>query len=513
MIMGMAIALWAMLSMTNNLNARQVTSSSSSTKISIDNGTYTYSSRKGDQGLRIEFEGKIEFTDDDKSIKSISRGGYLRIRKTSFGERREILAEPNSDGSINYEYSVGRRKAEFDDAAKKWLADVLLEVIRGTGIGAESRTKRIYANGGTDAVLKEVDNIRNDHVSHYYLKALLGQQNLSNAELTKIAGYVPRNLDSDHYISEVFKDYGDLFLKTPETTSAFLSAIRQMDSDHYVSQILMRALREDLSDEMISKVLDAAEVMDSDHYKTEVIKRLMDRNKLTDQTVNRIVKAAADIDSDHYATLILKEALDRPNLSDTAFESLMEAIGNIDSDHYVTETMRSMLRNRNPSERAVEAIVKRVGRMDSDHYRTLVINDLMKDQLISAKYFDDVLATIGDMDSDHYSSQILKEILREQKLSDANYDIVLQKVSQMDSDHYKVLILKDVLGSPLKKQHLISILKSANSVDSDYYKSEVLKSACKQVSSSDDEVKDLFRDVARGIRSDTYYGRVARCID
>ncbi|PIQ49088.1 MAG: hypothetical protein COW03_06785 [Cytophagales bacterium CG12_big_fil_rev_8_21_14_0_65_40_12] len=524
MIMGMAIAIWAVLSMTTNVHARQGSSvststsisngSKSSTKISVRDGRYTFSSRMGSQQLELEYDGTVEFTDDDKGIKSISKGGYLKIRKTSFGERRELLAEPNSDGSINYEYYEGRRKAEFNDAAKKWLADVLLEVIRTTGIGAEGRVDRFYKNGGVDAVLRETDAIRSDHISHIYLKVLLGTQKLSADELTKVAAYVPRNLDSDHYISEVFKDYGDLFFKHPKSTEAFLSAIGEMDSDHYVSIILNRALREDLSDEMISKVLDAAERMDSDHYKSGVIKEVLDRRDISDAVINRIVRSAADIDSDHYATLVLRDALDRPNLSDKAFENLMDAVANIDSDHYVTETLRSLLKRNNPSDKVVEAIVKRVSDMDSDHYRTIIINDLMRDRSMSSKYFDQILVTVGEVDSDHYASQILQNILKDQALSGENYDKVLARVARIDSDHYKTQILKNVLRSDkLSKSHLLSVLKAVDTVDSDYYKSEILKDACNLAGASDGEVKDLFRRIARSIESDTYYGRVARCID
>ena len=192
-MMGMAVAFWAMLSLVNDLSARQISistsrSNSNSTSISQKNGTYRYSSKQGNNGFEVEYEGKIEFTDDDKAIKSISRGGYIKIRKTSFGEKRELLAEGNSDGTIDYQFYEGRRRAEYDAAAQKWLADVLLEVIRGTGIGAESRTQRIYSKGGLDAVLNETSEIKSDFVSQMYLKGLvLDKQNLNNKELVKVA--------------------------------------------------------------------------------------------------------------------------------------------------------------------------------------------------------------------------------------------------------------------------------------------------------------------------------------
>ncbi|MFZ6009634.1 MAG: hypothetical protein ACOYXT_04740, partial [Bacteroidota bacterium] len=43
--------------------------------------------------FNIELRGRIEVTDDDKDIKSISDDGYLEINKTVFGSRRTILIE------------------------------------------------------------------------------------------------------------------------------------------------------------------------------------------------------------------------------------------------------------------------------------------------------------------------------------------------------------------------------------------------------------------------------------
>ena len=506
LMMGIAVALLAMLVMAQDVYGQNVSISSSR-----NGDRYRFTQKRGSNKLDIEYDGKIEFTEDDKGIESISRGGYLRIRKSSFGNRREVLAEAGPGGTVEYQFWIGRRRVDDDAEAREWLADVLVEVVRTTGIGAEGRVKRFYEKGGLDGVLNEVDDIRSDYVSSIYLREVLGL-GLNDKELVKVAGYVPRELDSDHYITEVFKDYGDLFFKNEEATSAFLTSIRRMDSDHYKSIILKRALREELNDAMVVKVLDASTIMDSDHYKTTIYRELLDRRQLSDKVIDQIVKSAADIDSDHYATLVLKDALDRPNLSDAAFTNLMDAVSNIDSDHYVTETFKGMLRGRDVSDKIVEAIIERMQYMDSDHYRNVIISRLFEDNKISAQYFEPLLKTVEDMDSDHYSSLILKKVLREQDLTDENYELVLNKVGDMDSDHYKVTILKDILDDNLNKKQMISVLKAAEDIDSDYYKSEVLKEACRQMDDADDEVKDLYRDVARDIRSDTYYGRVARCI-
>ena len=249
LVIGIAIAIMAMFTMVHKAEAQR-----NSTSISVDNGVYKYKSRRGSNSLDVEYDGRIEFADDDKSIKSISRGGYLRIRSASFGNRREILAESDNGSTINYEYYEGRRRADFDADAKEWLADIILEVVRTTGIGSEARVARFFKNGGVDGVLNEVSDIRSDYVSHIYLQDLLEMDNLKDDDLVKIAGYVPKELKSDYYISEVFKDHGDRFLKSNESIEAFLSAMNRMSSDYYVSEILSEVLREDLSDEAINKV-------------------------------------------------------------------------------------------------------------------------------------------------------------------------------------------------------------------------------------------------------------------
>lgn len=266
LITGIFVAMIALL-----ISAQQAMAQNS-VSIKSKNGVHTYTSSRGSQRLNVEYDGKIVFADDDKSIKSISRGGYMLIRKTSFGQRREVLVEPDGD-KVSYEYRVGRRRQEWNQEAEEFLADVLIEVIRTTSIGAEGRVERFYTKGGMEAVLEEVDEIRSDFVSHVYLQILLDEYDLSDEDLVKLARYVPGELDSDHYITEVFKDNSDKFLKNTVTTNAFLSAIGRMDSDHYISLILTRALREDLDDDALIKVIDALDAVyqDSIYYEDQFL--------------------------------------------------------------------------------------------------------------------------------------------------------------------------------------------------------------------------------------------------
>ena len=74
------------------------------------NGVSTYKSKDGFSSLEVQHQGDIEVTDDDRGIKSISSGGFLKIKKTSFGNSRAIIVESRSNNQLKYEYYVGNRE-------------------------------------------------------------------------------------------------------------------------------------------------------------------------------------------------------------------------------------------------------------------------------------------------------------------------------------------------------------------------------------------------------------------
>ena len=66
----------------------------------------------------IKYAGKIDFNDDETSIKSISPNGYLDFRKNE----ERLIAKSTKQGSINYELTEGDNKLSLDSNGKNlWL--------------------------------------------------------------------------------------------------------------------------------------------------------------------------------------------------------------------------------------------------------------------------------------------------------------------------------------------------------------------------------------------------------
>ena len=139
------------------------TSSSKSYSISAGTGKTVY--RTSSNGFWNEFEletrGVIEVTDDDRDIKSISSGGYFELSKITFGNRRTIEIH-ESNGELIKKYYEGRKEISYDPSGKEWLADVLPDVLRSTGVAAKSRVNRIYRRDGVQGVISEMEKMRSE---------------------------------------------------------------------------------------------------------------------------------------------------------------------------------------------------------------------------------------------------------------------------------------------------------------------------------------------------------------
>ena len=431
----------------------------------------------GVSSFNVEMRGKIEVTDDDKDIKSISSDGYLEINKVTFGSRRTIIITPEGNG-LKREYYEGREKLPFEPEGRKWLSEILPELLRSTTIGAESRVNRYYKKGGTNVVLSEINAIESDYVKAHYANILMGL-NLPASDYPDIINRISSTIDSDHYLTNFLEQNMGKFLQDKASTDAVFAACGKMDSDHYKTQVIKEALEnQNPSAVAISSILKASGDMSSDHYKTEVLTSLLKKNDLTDATIGEMIIATRNIDSDHYRTVVLKRALDKPNLSPTSFKRVVESVREIDSDHYKTEVLTDLLQNKLNNDVSA-AIVLVSENIDSDHYKTIVLKSLVKQSMDEAS-FTKLIETTSKFDSDHYASQFLQSALQFPNVTDKQLLIILNSVSNIDSDHYKT---------------------------------EVLTKAAPRVRIGDSALKDAYRAAAKSIESETYYGRALRAID
>lgn len=458
--------------------AQTTASSSHSITVNSRDNVQRWKTSNGFDNFNVEYRGKIEITEDDKDIKSMSDDGYLEISKTVFGSKRLIVIESQGNGKITREYYEGRTRVAWDPAGKAWLSEILPEVVRTTTLCADSRVARFYKQGGTAGVLNEIDKIESDYVRSAYANALM-KQPVQPKEYATIINRFAEKTDSDHYLTEFLKNHTGKFLQNAEATTALFSATRKMDSDHYKTVVIKEALRgQSASVENVRIILDAASQMDSDHYITEVLTSLL-KQSASDGIISEIIRTTGSIESDHYKTVVLTQALDKQGLSPTAYSRVVESVKTIESDHYITVVLSTLLENK----------------LTDDVLNTL-------------------LTILPSIESDHYKTEVFTTLLKRQDLKDEQFDKLMLAFDRMDSDHYKTVVLQQALGSSNGNEaKTIKILRMTSTMNSDHYVTEVLTYAAPRVRSGSANLQSAYRTAAKNISSETYYGRALRAIE
>ena len=439
----------------------------------------TIFNRGGMSNFSVETRGKMEVSDDDKDIKSMSGDAYLEITKTVFGSKRTIVISPTSSG-LKKEYYEGRTLVDWEPEGRKWLGEILPEILRSTTIAAEGRVNRIYRNSGVNGVIQEIRVIESDYVRSAYANYLV-RVNQPAQNYPVIIKEVSAIMESDHYRSEFLTNNLKTFNSSKEAMQAVYAATRDMDSDHYKTQVIKSALSTgNASLESVTLALQATTDMESDHYKTEVITSLLRQDNLTDAVMAEMINATKNMESDHYRTEVLTKALAKPGLSSASFQNALEAVKMMDSDHCKTEVLTNLLNNSLTPD--VQTIL---------------------------------IAATSSIESDHYITQVGKQILKKVNLSDEAFKNLLQTMASHQSDYYTAEFLKAASErTNVSKANLLAIISAAEAIESDHYITEVLTTIAPTIRSMNDaSLKDAYRAAAKKIESETYYGRALRALD
>jgi hypothetical protein len=455
-----------------------------STSISISDESGRKASRYrtslGIYDFDIEYRGKIEVDDDDKDIKSLSDDGYIEISKSVFGSKRTIIIEPAGDGKLRKEYYEGRKKIEWEPNGREWLGEILPGIVRTTALGAESRINRYYAKGGVSAVMGEIGRLEGDYVRSQYGK-LLFEKPIAPSELPSVIKGLGNAIKSDYYLSTLFKNNIEKLLSTSEAADAFFQATTSISSDYYKSVILKEALKKHATTTaQATVVLKSARSINSDYYLSVVLTALLSQSTVKSEVLAEMISVSTEISSDYYRAVVLNKVLKIKNVSAATLTNIADAASSINSDYYKSTVFTNLAKQSALDEAAQSKIINAIG---------------------------------NSMNSAYYASVSLSELIKNQKLTEKSFSELVTVAAKLSSANYAADVLQNASRTTLTPTQLVEICKATATIRSDYYLSNVLTAIAPQVRNSDSNVKDAYRQAAKRIGSETYYGRAVRAID
>jgi hypothetical protein len=448
--------------------------------INESNGVQRWRTSTGLTDFNIELRGKIELTENDQDIKNISDDGYLEINKTVFGSKRTIIIESLGGGKVKKEYYEGRTLMDWEKNGKAWLSEILPEIVRSTTIGAESRVNRIFKQGGTAAVLAEIEQMESDYIKSHYANLLM-QKNIPAGELSKVISRFTSEISSDYYLSTILKDNVSKMLVTSESADAFFKATQSVESDYYRSVVLKESMKKyAASPGQVKLILQSASTIGSAYYMAVVLTTLLEQPEMKEESLTELINVSKNVDSDYYRTEVLQKAMVKPNLSKSAVKSAVDAVADV----------------------------------SSDYYKTNVFNVMAEKTSLEPELQMQILSVLNNtVESDYYASVTMVKILNTQKLNDEAFRVLVTTAGKLESTSYAAEIFQNLAKKELTTTQLIDALKASENIDSDHYLSTVLRALAPKVKAASSIAKDAYRAAAKHIDSETYYGSALRAIE
>ena len=450
--------------------------------ISVERGKHKFSYKSGStfSSFSLDYRGKITLTDDERDIKSISPGGYFKVSKTTFGTRRMVKVENKGNNQLVRSYQVGRNNEPYYPEGQKWLADILPDIMRETGLGANQRVARIYKKSGTEGILDEIDLIKGDYVKAKYFAALLEIPGVRGGELPEILAAIGNEMNSSYEMGKLLSQYSERFLSDETSARLFFRTANQLSSDYEKSKLLINVLdNQKISAAAFTEALNAAGSISSDYESCKVLKSVLDNDNLGVDQLGEVMEIVGDISSDYEKSKVLLSVMDKA-FDDNIFEAVLGTGKDISSDHEKAKVLKRLIDNQDLNERRLRAVLSTIDDISSDYEKKNILKKLIDDHEIDGENLNLLLDMVQDMSSSYEQSNIYKLIVEDIRLSDQNIVLLLGHVENLSSDHEKTNVLVKI---------------------------------AEQISGRDEKVKNAYMKAAKSINSDHSYGKVMRAFE
>jgi len=255
--------------------------------------------------IDVELDGRVQFTANEDDVAALGDGDELDISEARDGVLRRVLFE-GADGRVQRTAWVDGEQRPFDRDTSAWLAALLPQVLRESGIDAEGRAARLLQRGGPGALLDEIGLIESDHARGIYLAVLLAQPGLQPAQLER-ALELAAAMDSDFELRRALQRV----LATQSLDASLLQRLLQLaleiESDFERAELLRGAYPAITDAGSRDAWQQAVSDLGSDFERRRVLEGVLEAGPDAD-AVARVLQAANSFGSDFELRTLLQLA-------------------------------------------------------------------------------------------------------------------------------------------------------------------------------------------------------------
>jgi hypothetical protein len=299
----------------NGLLRQNPTTSSLGNEIHITDGKLLMKWFNRTTSVEVKADGEIEFTDDDRDVKSLSPGGRLLIKETQGATVRSFEVTRGAAGQLQRSFSINGTTQIINPEVQAWVAEMMPTVVRNTAIGAGARVQRMFRAGGANNVLNEISRINNDRARRIYFGQMITGLNLDSTALRQTIRQAGGEMNSDGEKADLLKDCVSLCIGDAAVRASYLEAIDTIQSDGSRSSVLSALLEKNGGKDVVMEILKSAGNMSSDSVKATVIIRAIAGASIRDTEFATFLDVVRTLESDGEKERALSALLSRDTLS------------------------------------------------------------------------------------------------------------------------------------------------------------------------------------------------------
>jgi hypothetical protein len=476
-------------------------------------GYEQYSWTEGTRRLEVNVRGTVEFSDDDRDVKTLSPGGYFQVEESRLllfsGRRYEVTAD--SSGRLSREYFDHGHAMPLDNQGQAWLMGVMPELIRHTGLGVVPRVQRILKQSGVAGVLSEISRIPDDGAKRTYLEELIRRGNLS-AEQMDSALLQARKIGSDEEKSEFLIELASYFLRD-NLREALFQAAGTIGSDEERGRVLSELVKRDAGNrETLRLAARSAGHLGSDEEKAKVLVDIAEHDKGSRKVGRAIVSGASSIGSDEERHHVLSVVLSDAGGDREVLTEVLRSAAAIGSDEEKAAVLMDAAAHYAEADAVRREFFSAAGRIGSDEERGKVLLALLKRPGLGDATLAETARCAEGIGSEEQKAAVLAALpassLQGPQLTAAYF----KTLDSIGSDEERERIL-----SPLVKQRglasavVLRAIESAGKISSDELKAKVLSEAAATYA-GDLQVRAALAKALDSIQSDSEYRRLASAL-
>ena len=456
----------------------------------------------------VDLNGRIDFTPDDRDVRSLSPNGELKIEERKGLTFRRLEISADGSGSIQRAYFVNGVRREYGDEAKVWMASTLPDVIRETGIGADERVRRILKQNGYRGVLEEIERIRSDGAKRLYFEELFTAAALDRDALRETVRTAARIISSDGEKARLF-----MYLlegKPADSTlqDAVISGASSISSDGEKRRVLTAVLDSRLDPVLLRDVCRVAGEISSDGEKSRLLQDIADTYGVTSQMRPAFFRAVDGISSDGEKARALLAVADRSKPDREILVHAVRSTASISSDGEKSRVLVSLAGQFSDDQALSTALVRTAESISSDGERRRALLAIIERKLNPAG-FAEVARAARPISSDNEKARTLIA-LAAVSVPDAEFFKAADSISS-DGQRREVLAAVVANKHALNRETFVRLLGTARGISSDGEKARVLVEVA-EVCPADDAVITAYVETLETISSTVEFRRAFSAI-